>query len=318
MSAEIRRLVCQDTDALIRIRREALEQDPSAFSASPADDVGLQADFVRESLSRPDQATFGAFNPALVGLVGVVRDRQLKASHKARLWGLYVCAANRRLGIGRLLVEAALRFARELDGVSQVHLSVSESSAAAFALYEQLGFVRWATEPDGLRSGTRLVTVHHMVLSLGNGAARTTTNNRDRIRRFYEELWNPFNKGKIAEFLTDDVKFRGSLGQETSGHSGFAAYMDTIQAAFPDFTNQVDEIISDDDRAFARLTYRGTHRGTVFGIPPTSRHVEYTGAAVFRFRGERIAEVWVLGDVYGLLQQLRGTPRLNDELASFG
>jgi steroid delta-isomerase-like uncharacterized protein len=292
----------------MRIRREALEHDPSAFSASPEDDVGLRADFVRQSLSRADQATFGAFNPDLIGLVGVSRDRQLKASHKAHLWGLYVSAAHRRLGIGRLLVEAALRFARELNGVNQVHLSVSGSSAAAIPLYGQLGFNTWGTERDGLRIGARLVTVHHMVLTLGEGAACTTISNRDLIRRFYEELWNPFDKAKIPELLTDDVKFRGSLGRETFGHSGFAAYMDTIQAAFPDFTNQVEEIISANDRAFARLTYRGTHRGTVFGIPPTSRHVEYAGAAVFRLRAEKIAEVWVLGDVYGLLQQLRGTP----------
>jgi steroid delta-isomerase-like uncharacterized protein len=132
--------------------------------------------------------------------------------------------------------------------------------------------------------------------------------NRELIRRFYEELWNAFDRRKVAEILTDDVRFRGSLGQERFGHSGFTEYMDMIETSFPDFTNDVEEIISEGDRAFARLTYRGTHRGTLFGIPPTRRRVEYAGAAVFRFRGEKIAEVWVLGDVHGLLQQLRGTP----------
>ena len=28
-------------------------------------------------------------------------------------------------------------------------------------------------------------------------------------------------------------------------------------------------------------------------------------AAVFKFRGDRIAEVWVLGDIYGLINQLK-------------
>lgn len=132
-----------------------------------------------------------------------------------------------------------------------------------------------------------------------------TSRNRDLIRRFYEELWNNFDKRKVPELLTDDVKFRGSLGQEKFGHSGFTEYMDMIQTAFPDFTNHVEVIISEGDRAFARLTYRGTHRGPVFGIRPTNRHVEYAGAVAFRFRGEKISEVWALGDVHGLLQQLR-------------
>lgn len=128
---------------------------------------------------------------------------------------------------------------------------------------------------------------------------------RNLIQRFYEELWNPFNKRKIPDLLTEDVHFRGSLGQEKVGYAGFAEYMDMIQAAFPDFTNKVEEIISEGDRACARLTYSGTHCGEVFGIPPTNRRVEYAGVAVFRFRDGKIAEVWVLGDVYGLLQQLR-------------
>ena len=131
--------------------------------------------------------------------------------------------------------------------------------------------------------------------------------NRELIRRFYEELWNRFDKSVIAELLTEDVRFRGSLGQEKHGHDGFAAYMDVIQRGFPDFTNHVEEVISEGDGAFARLTYRGTQRGAVLGLPATGRRVEYAGAAVFRFRGERIAEVWVLGDVHGLLEQLRAT-----------
>jgi predicted ester cyclase len=68
----------------------------------------------------------------------------------------------------------------------------------------------------------------------------------------------------------------------------------------------VEETVSEGDRSFARLTYRGTHRGDIFGIAPTGRRVEYAGAALFRFQGSCIAEVWVLGDVYGLLQQLTG------------
>ena len=129
--------------------------------------------------------------------------------------------------------------------------------------------------------------------------------NRELIRRFYEDLWNPFDKSRIPELLTEDLRFRGSLGDEKAGHPGFAEYMDLVRTAFPDFTNQIEEIISEGDRAFARLTYRGTHRGEVLGITATNRRIEYAGAAVFGFRGGKISEVWVLGDLYGLLQQLR-------------
>jgi steroid delta-isomerase-like uncharacterized protein len=131
---------------------------------------------------------------------------------------------------------------------------------------------------------------------------------RALLDRFYHEMWDRFDKRLFPELLTEDFRFRGSLGQETSGYDEFGAYVDLVRGAFPDFTNHVEDVVSEGDRAFARLTYRGTHRGELFGIAPTGRRVEYAGAALFRFRDGRIAEAWVLGDVHGLLRQLANSP----------
>jgi steroid delta-isomerase-like uncharacterized protein len=128
--------------------------------------------------------------------------------------------------------------------------------------------------------------------------------NRLLIERFYHEMLNRFDKAIISDILSEDLQFRGSLGQSVRGHAEFGEYVDFIQRAFPDFSNEVEEIISEGDKAFAKLTYRGTHRGEVFGIAPTGRLIQYAGAAVFKFRGDRIDEVWVLGDIHGLISQL--------------
>lgn len=130
--------------------------------------------------------------------------------------------------------------------------------------------------------------------------------NRELVRRFYEELWNRFDASRIPELLDPAFRFRGSLGIETVGHAAFADYMNLVRRAFPDFTNIVEEILCEGNRAFARLTYRGTHEGEVLGFAPTRRRIEYSGAARFRFEGGRIAELWVLGDLYRLSRQLAG------------
>ena len=90
-----------------------------------------------------------------------------------------------------------------------------------------------------------------------------------------------------------------------SGRNEFGEYVDFIQRTFPDFSGVVEEIISEGDKAFARLTWQGTHCGELFGIAPTRRRIQYAGTAVFKFRGDRIADVWVLGDIYGLINQLK-------------
>jgi steroid delta-isomerase-like uncharacterized protein len=129
--------------------------------------------------------------------------------------------------------------------------------------------------------------------------------NRSLIHRFYYEMWDRFDKAIITDLLTDDLRFRGSLGAFKSGRNEFGEYVDFIQRTFPDFSGEVEEIISEGDKAFARLTWQGTHCGELFGIAPTGRRIQYAGAAVFKFRGDRIAEVWVLGDIYGLINQLK-------------
>ena len=145
-----------------------------------------------------------------------------------------------------------------------------------------------------------------------------TSRHRRLIETWYHRMWNRWDKSAIAEICNPAIVFRGSLGQEKRGHAGIAEYMDFVRAAFPDFTNTIDEMIAEGDRAFARLTYVGTHEGEIFGVAPTGRRVTYDGAAVFRFArtgagaaapdGGLIREVWVLGDVHGLLRQLRGEP----------
>ena len=128
---------------------------------------------------------------------------------------------------------------------------------------------------------------------------------RRLIGRFYDDMWNRFDTSVLAEILVPDIRFRGSLGQERVGFTEFAEYVDLIEAFAPDFHNTVLATITEGDQTVARLSYTGTHRGEIFGVEPSGRVFEYAGAAVFSFGEDRIAEVWVLGDIYGLLEQLR-------------
>lgn len=124
------------------------------------------------------------------------------------------------------------------------------------------------------------------------------------IARFYDEMWNRFDTSLFAQILDPEICFRGSLGQTKVGFDEFADYVDFIRAFAPDFHNRVVDTISEDDRTFARLSYTGTHVGELFGVAPTGQRFEYAGAAVFTFSRDLISEVWVLGDIYGLLHQL--------------
>jgi ribosomal protein S18 acetylase RimI-like enzyme len=162
----VRRLLPADTGAFVRLRREALDDAPFAFEASPEDDFVGSEEFVRDALAKTDQAIIGAFAPELAGVVGVFRERSRKAAHKARLWGLYVRPEFRRLGLGLILVRQAIEFARSLGGVASLDLCVTEKASAATALYQRLGFRVWGVEPAALRVAGEDLAERHMRLDL--------------------------------------------------------------------------------------------------------------------------------------------------------
>jgi len=124
------------------------------------------------------------------------------------------------------------------------------------------------------------------------------------IERFYRDMWNKFDVSVLSEIAAEDILFRGSLGEETMGRDALGSYVRTVQSAFPDFSNEVVELVVDGSRGFARLRYRGTHLGHLGTIAPTGRKVTYDGAALFHTLESQISSVWVLGDRLALLRQL--------------
>jgi steroid delta-isomerase-like uncharacterized protein len=132
--------------------------------------------------------------------------------------------------------------------------------------------------------------------------------NKALIRRFYADLWDRWDFPLANELVAPGVRFRGSLGMTAEGRDAFLDYMQTVRRAFPDFHNHLDNLLAEGDTVVARLTYTGTHRGELFGIPPTGRRVSYAGVAFFRVAGRHITEGLVLGDVHGLIRQLTGEP----------
>jgi steroid delta-isomerase-like uncharacterized protein len=124
------------------------------------------------------------------------------------------------------------------------------------------------------------------------------------VRRFYAEVWNRWDEAAVDELLDEGFAFRGSLGDKVRGREGFRGYRDKVRAAFPDFHNEIVELVTEGERAAARLRYTGRHQGAILGAAPTGRPISYSGAAFFTARNGRLTRAWVLGDVEQLRRQL--------------
>ncbi len=114
-----------------------------------------------------DGALLGAFRDgALLGVVGVQREKLKKLSHKAYVWGVYVAPEARRAGTGGVLLRRVLEYARSELGVWQVLLGANTANAAALALYRKLGFTEYGLERGFLLVEGVLHDEHLMVRSV--------------------------------------------------------------------------------------------------------------------------------------------------------
>jgi len=56
----------------------------------------------------------------------------------------------------------------------------------------------------------------------------------------------------------------------------------TVLTAFPDFGGAIEQQLVDGQRVATHSMFRGTHRGAIFGIPPTNRAVRFQNISIAR------------------------------------
>ena len=95
-----------------------------------------------------------------------------------------------------------------------------------------------------------------------------------------------------------------SLGPTKTGHAEFVEYVDFVHQALGAYQCDILDLVEEGKQCFARMRFSGTHRGDFMGFKPTGKQVEWSGAALFSFEEGLVADLWVLGDVHGLLQLL--------------
>ncbi len=158
-----------DAPAWQALRLRGLRERPTAFLSSEPEEVTRPLSVVAERLTPDPDGSFVllAFaGDTLAGTCGVHRDPHAKRRHRATLWGLYVPAEHRRLGLARVLLTAALAHARQRPHLTLLDLGVNTTNAPARALYQSFGFRTWAIEHDSFQVHGHPVTEELMTLAL--------------------------------------------------------------------------------------------------------------------------------------------------------
>ena len=116
-----------------------------------------------------------------------------------------------------------------------------------------------------------------------------------------------FNEGqldKLEELLSPYYVFHDAPPGTPKGPDAIKQVVTMFRGAFPDLKITIEDMIAEGDKVCARATTRGTHKGTLFGIPGTGKVVTMTGLTMVTIIDGRLVESWVKNDVMGLMKQI--------------
>lgn len=131
--------------------------------------------------------------------------------------------------------------------------------------------------------------------------------NKELVRRWFEEVWNKgrvdaidemFDANGIAHGLSDDPS------RPITGPAEFRPFHTVFREAFPNMMIVVEDMVAEGDRVAARCSVRAKHEGQFLGRAATQSPVEFTGMTIVRIDNGKIVESWNNFDFMNLHRQL--------------
>ena len=133
--------------------------------------------------------------------------------------------------------------------------------------------------------------------------------NKQIVRDITELIWNQRRCDEISKFYAEDyVVDYTPYAPLRRGREVVREMVERAYTAFPDYHEELHEMVAEGDTVVARLAISGTQQGQWGPVPPTGKHVSIEEIVTLKFRDGKV--VWQRGlvDNLGALRQLGVVP----------
>ncbi len=132
-----------------------------------------------------------------------------------------------------------------------------------------------------------------------------TEESKALLRRITDEIWNNGRLDLIDELISEDlVDHIDQSDLEGTGPERYRASVTALRTAFPDYREKIIWLVGEGDRAVSFIRATGTHEGSLHGVAPTGRKIEFDAMGALRFASGQAVERWGFGDSAGIVRQL--------------
>jgi predicted ester cyclase len=138
--------------------------------------------------------------------------------------------------------------------------------------------------------------------------------NKQVVRRLFEEVWNKGNLRTLDELLAPNFVDHTTLPGAPNGREGYQRLIKAFRAALPDLTFTVQMVLAEGNRIAIQLTAKGTHEGNFLEFRPTHRPVTFSSLAFFTLENGKITDRFGVSDVSSVIMQYSAVVEENKKL----
>jgi len=127
--------------------------------------------------------------------------------------------------------------------------------------------------------------------------------NRDVVKK-YHEVWSNGQVTELDKILAPDFVCHFINGIEWKGIEGTNNSITSHRKSFPDWKEEIVDMISEGDKVVTRYKSTGTHQGIFNGLDSTGKKVTIYETSIYRIANGKIVEQWGFPDALSLNNQL--------------
>jgi predicted ester cyclase len=124
----------------------------------------------------------------------------------------------------------------------------------------------------------------------------TTEENKAMVRRVVDEVINEGDMGVLDELCAP------ALAEEMK------RMIASFRSAFPDWREEIVELVAEGDTVAGRFKCSGTHQGEFLGLPPSGKRMEVDEVYFLRVEDGKFVDLWGLEDDLNRMRQLGLVP----------
>ncbi len=128
--------------------------------------------------------------------------------------------------------------------------------------------------------------------------------NEELVRTACKVIWCDGDLSRIGEFYAEDYRADYPMTDWGEGLEGIQKLASEQRKAFPDYREEIDELIDAGDKIVVVLTIRGTHKGPLRGMAATGKSFEFRDVTICTCENGKIVRQSGLSDYLTAYLQL--------------